>query len=125
MGISSRYQLELDEQDRRRQAYQPRHRDDEAGFVGQDFYGAKEQSRAVDPDANPDVDTDEQSPEDAEKAAAFGDLFDAILAGTAHADVLNRATKCAMDCARITGRPVAKFLSDSARTIAIYEIYGD
>lgn len=123
---TSSYQLELDEQARRREAYQPRQRDDEAGFVGQASYGSQYQDRAVvDPDSNPDVDTDEESPEDDAKAAAFGDLLDSILSGTAPAVVLDRATKCAMDCARMTGRPVEQFLTDAARSVAVSEIYGD
>lgn len=126
MGTSSRYQLELDELSRRRQAYHPpRQRDDEAGFVGQASYGSQDQDRAVDPDEDLDVDSDDKSPEDSAKADEFGDLFDAIIAGTAPDAILARATKCAMDCARMTGRPVAQFLTDAARSIAVSEIYGD
>jgi len=124
MGISSRYAMELEEQERSRQAYTPRVRDDAPGFAGQSAWGSAEQSRTIDQESNPDAD-DDRSPSDDASAQAFGDLYDAILEGTAPADVLDRAQKCAMDCARMTGRPVTQFLTDAARTVASMTICGD
>ena len=124
MGLSSMYQLELDRQQAAR-AIPQRVRDDEAGFAGQAGWNSAAVEKTVDPDANPDADGDNPSMEDDAKAQAFGDLFDAILAGTAPAAALDRAAKCAMDCAKMTGRPVAQFMTDAARSVAISIIYGD
>lgn len=125
MGLSSMYQLELERQQQLRDQ-QSRVRDDDAGFAGQAGWGSAAVEKTVDPEANPDADGDySPSVEDGAKAKAFGDLFDAIMAGTAPAAALDRATKCAMDCAKMTGRPVGQFLTDAARTVAASIIYGD
>ncbi len=117
------YERELAEQQARRDRHEPRIREESPGFAGQSEWGAAEQPRSIDPDANPDEDGDHSEVEDA-KAQAFGDLYDAILDGKAPEDVIERAKKCAMDCARMTGRPVSQFLTDAARTVAISVIYG-
>ena len=119
------YELELARQQAAR-AIPQRVRDDEAGFAGQAGWGSAAVEKTVDPEYNPDADGDHSpSAEDDAKAQAFGDLFDAIIAGTAPSAALDRAAKCAMDCAKMTGRPVAQFMTDAARTVAISIIYGD
>jgi len=126
MGLSSMYQLELERQQQLRDQ-QSRVRDDDAGFVGQSGWGsAAAGENTVDPAATPGAEGDySPAAENAAKAQAFGDLFDAIMAGTAPAAALDRATRCAMDCAKMTGRPVGQFLTDAARTVASSIIYGD
>lgn len=123
-GPSSMYQLELDRQQASR-AIPQRERDDEAGFAGQAEWGASCAWQDASQDESPDADGEHApSEEDEAKAQAFGDLLDAILAGTAPAAVLDRAAKCAMDCAKISGRPVANFMTDAARSVAVSIIYG-
>ena len=125
MGLSSMYQLEMDRQQAAR-AIPQRVRDDEAGFAGQAGWGSAAVEKTVETEENPDADGDHSSSaEDDAKAQSFGDLFDAILAGTAPAQVIDRAAKCAMDCAKMTGRPVSQFMTDAARTVASSIIYGD
>ena len=125
MGLSSRYQLELDRQQAAR-AIPQRVRNDEAGFAGQAGWGYAAVEKTVETEESPDADGDHSpSVEDDAKAQSFGDLFDAILAGTAPTAALDRAAKCAMDCAKMTGRPVGQFMTDAARSVAISIIYGD
>lgn len=102
----------------------PRSRDDSPGFPGQANWGAAEAERTLaGPDANPADDSGE--PEFSAQDDEFAAMYQSIMDGTAPAAVLDRAIKCATECARMTGRPVSQFLADSARTITAAIIHGD
>ncbi len=109
---SSRYQLELAEQQARR-SISPRERDDSPGFAGQASWGSAVQLLApVSPDENPDDDGPSQH------QLAVWKLADQIAAGTAPAHLCDRALKCAVSCATATGKQVAQFLDQSAVSVA-------
>lgn len=75
--------------------------------------------RAFDPDANPDYDSDCSLQSEAdEMSAKVGALADAILAGTAPAEVLDRAARCVADLCRATGKPAAFWFEQAACSVA-------
>ncbi len=112
---SSRYALELAEQQSRR-SIAPRERDDSPGFAGQAAWGsAAVQSAPVSPDENPD---DDGPSGPSPHQLAVWQLADQIAAGTAPAHLCDRARKCAVSCATATGKPVAQFLDQSAVSVA-------
>lgn len=109
---SSRYALELAEQQSRR-SIAPRERDDSPGFAGQAAWGsASVQSAPVSPDENPEDDGPSQH------QLAVWKLAYQITSGTAPAHLCDRALKCAVSCAKATGKPVAQFLDQSSVSVA-------
>ncbi len=119
MRPSSRYQLELAEQQARR-SIAPRERDDSPGFAGQAAWGAAAvQSAHVSPDENPD--DDECAAVDVVACVPFAEAFAGLPADlrmhgkpASAADVLAFAKLAGLDLATGRGRSYAGCLTIQA-----------
>jgi len=113
MGQPSWYLLEMAADDERRQTPARRRDYDSMGVLSVVPFASTVEVEAPSGDENP---ADDAGP--SPHMLAVWELADRIVAGTAPADICARALKCAVDCAKITGRPVAQFLDQAAVSVA-------